>query len=862
MLSPMMKQYLALKEQYKDCLLFFRLGDFYEMFFDDAVTASKALDLTLTGRDCGLKERAPMCGVPYMAVDTYISRLISQGYKVALCEQTSEPSAAAKLVDRDVVRIYTSGTLTDTEMLDEDKNNYIAGVFYVEEGYGLCWCDLSTGELFVSQFSAKNSEGLNDALAMIKPSEIICNEEMLALSYDLPVIKNGYCVNFSIFEGAAFDYIESHKAVENVLSRKNLEQRLAVCAAGALLKYIGKTQRRPITHINERIHEARFMQLDYTARRNLELTECGFERKKRGSLLWLLSRTCTKPGARMLRRYIEQPLYDAVQINRRLDAVEELFKSAVIRNELREALKNMYDIERLTSKIALNTIMPRDLLAVSSSLRVMPSVKKTLNKLASDYFININTSFDLNEDVLDLIDASVHPDSPALLKDGGYIKDGYSSELDGYRNATSEGRNWIEALERTEREATGIKNLKIAHNRVFGYYIEVNKAQQELVPYRYIRKQTIAGGERYITEELKALEDKITHSTEHAIKLEASLYIRIKEELIKHVSKLQQLSANIAEIDFILSLAFVAKENNYVKPDISDNYDCIRIKDGRHPIIELLNKSETYIPNDTKLDGNTERAMVITGPNMAGKSTYMRQVALIVLLAHIGSFVPAKAAKIALTDKIFTRIGASDDLIAGNSTFMVEMIEVSNIIRNATANSLLIMDEIGRGTSTFDGLSIAWAVLDYLVNEIKPRLLFATHYHELTELEDHLTGVKNYKVMLKEVNNEIVFLRKLARGGANQSFGIEVAAMAGVPRPVVLKAKEILKIIESTDISRSQIVLNDGEQQLSIFNAKNENSASEKIIKTLKQLDADELTMRSAMETLLALRDIAVQADE
>ncbi|MCL2752370.1 MAG: DNA mismatch repair protein MutS [Firmicutes bacterium] len=831
MLSPMMKQYMRLKEEHPDCLIFFRLGDFYEMFFDDAKLASGVLDLTLTGRDCGLPERAPMCGVPHTAVDPYIAKLIENGYKVAVCEQLSDPAESKGLVDRGVTRIYTAGTLTDPDMLPEDGNNYLAALYSDGKIIGMAWGDISTGEMNIEDFN--DIQSLKNRLAMVRPSEIICNDKASGLDFGR---DNAYTrrMNLTVMDGA-----DGASA--------------SVAAASALVSYFHSTQLTKVSHMRPAEYDGgQYMQLDAAARKHLELTETR-DGKKAGSIFWLLNKTQTKPGARMLRKWIEQPLYDAGRINARLNAVEELFNDAVIRAKLKELLRGLSDIERITSKIALDTVMPGELAALKNTLVRMPGVRCALGSLTTPFFTDIHSRFDINSETLEILESAIADEPPVKISDGGYIKAGYNPELDGLRAVMRDGKGWLAALEAAEREQTGIKNLKISYNKVFGYYIEVSKSQIQAVPYRYIRKQTIATGERYITEELKNFEEKIEHSYEKSAKLEAALYREIKLKLSVYVERLQALASDVAAADTILSFALASVENGYNKPSISGK-DALVIIEGRHPIVEMLNRKEQFVPNDTGLMGADSRVMVITGPNMSGKSTYMRQVALITLMAHIGCFVPARAAEIPLTDKIFTRIGAGDDLAAGNSTFMVEMLEVAGIVKNAGRDSLIILDEIGRGTSTFDGLSIAWAVMEYICEHIGGRALFATHYYELTDLEGHLPGIKNYRVTAREINNNVVFLRKVVRGGANKSFGIQVAKLAGIPDRIIDSARRILSIIEKNDINRAGLVLSGGAAQLDMFGGQTEKTGvANEIINILTETDLEKLTPLQAFETLVNL---------
>jgi DNA mismatch repair protein MutS len=851
-ISPMMQHYLQMKEKYKDSLLFYRIGDFYEMFYDDAVTASKELDLVLTGKDCGLEERAPMCGIPYHAVDNYIARLIAKGYKVAICDQLTEP-IKGQMVDRDVTRIVTPGTVTDDLMLDEKSNNYIASVFVKGKSLGIAYIDITTGS-----FNALSYEGedylskLNDELVRIKPAEIITNSEGVNVSKSLGAIIVNQLPKFYQYYDWAFsqskaeEILKEHFKVQNLSMFDIDKMPTAISCCGALINYINETQKRSLDNIAtiNLVKDNYYMFLDGNARRNLELTETIREGKRKGSLIDL---TKTTMGARLLKTYVEQPLQSSKEINLRLDAVDEIYSNLILKDALIDTLNNISDIERICGKIAYNSISPRDCLGLNNALLKLPKIKALLNNLKSNKLIELNNDIYDFSSLVTLLSNAINPDAPLLMKDGGYIKDGYNNELDEYRKANVEGKDWLAKLEATERQETGIKNLKIGYNSVFGYFIEVNKSQINEVPLRYIRKQTVANNERYITEELKDLENKILGAEENAIKLESKLFNEIKDKLKTYIPKLLLTAQSIATIDVLTCFASVAIKYNYVKPKINDKIKELNIVDGRHPVVEALLKNETFVPNDIDLNDNDSRIMIITGPNMAGKSTYMRQVALIVLLAHIGSFVPAKSATIPITDRIFTRVGASDDLAYGQSTFMVEMSEVSSILKNATDKSLIILDEVGRGTSTFDGLSIAWSTMEYISKHLKSKTLFATHYHELTELEGRLDGVKNYRISVKEMNGSIIFLRKIVRGGTNKSFGIEVASIAGLPNEVITRAKEILSILETSDINNRKtmnVISDDEVKSLTLTNNANE------IIDELKNIDINSLSPIMALEEL------------
>ncbi len=819
-LSQMMKHYVSVKEKYKDCLVFYRLGDFYEMFFEDAVKASKILDLTLTGRDCGLPERAPMCGVPYHAVDTYIAKLVAAGEKVAICEQLEDPAAAKGIVSRGVVRVVTAGTVISDSGLDEKTNNYISCAFKSENCTALAWADITTGELFATEYSS--DDGVDKCIAqMVKlgVKEIICNDEMLFASKDRREIASGVLPHFSSFPAWAFGYTAAERALMDQFSVKSLAaykisgHKNAVSAAGALLEYLKETQMHALKNIDDVKYFAseKYMQLDGAALKNLEIFKTSGGGTY-GSLLWALDKTKTGMGARRLNSALLYPLCEEDKINYRLDGVEELFGSTVIRVAVKELLSSIKDIERIAGKISNGNIMPKDCLALSASLAVIPNLKMQLAGFNSPIIRKISEDLIDFSEIVNLLDSAIAPEPPVQLKDGGYIRTGFDAGLDELRDIKKRGGDMLVAMECRERDATGIRNLKIKFNKVFGYYIEVTKSFKDKVPISYQRRQTVANAERYTTDELKELEEKILNSEDRALKLEAELYEKIKETLSKHIDKFKSAASAVGLLDMLTAFAEVSKSNRYVRPEIVSSSSPLEIKEGRHPVIELVSK-EKFIPNDTLLDEGENRTMIITGPNMAGKSTYMRQTALIVLMAHIGCFVPAKSARIPVTDRIFTRVGASDNLISDQSTFMVEMIEVAAITRNATKNSLLILDEVGRGTSTYDGLSIAWAVIEYLTEKIGAKTMFATHYHELCDLENTIDGIKNYKIAVREMGGGIVFLRKIMRGGANKSFGIEVASLAGVPSEITERAKQILKKVEKGD--KSRVVCEETEQKQS-----------------------------------------------
>jgi len=814
-LTPMMKQYFRIKEQYKDAILFFRLGDFYEMFFEDAVLASKELEITLTGKDCGLEERAPMCGVPYHSAEGYIAKLIGNGHKVAICEQTQDPSEAKGLVERQVTRVVTPGTVMESSMLDEKINNYLLSLFRDGSSYGLSGVDISTGEFFVSEITTGNeTDKLMDELSRLHPSEILVNDDLQMDKSLLDLIQSRFSAlvtpyhNWAFQKSSAYQSLLDHFKVQSLEGFGCQDMEYGICAAGALLEYLAETQKNALQHINviKAYFPQSYMVLDATARRNLELTETIRDKGKKGSLLWLLDKTKTAMGGRMLRQWVQQPLIHKTAIEDRLDAVEELINKPFIMDELRDCLNKVYDLERLASRVAVGSANARDMLSLKQSLAILPEVRAILAQCKSRLLADFHTRMDILEDIHLLLEQSIFEDPPILLKEGNLIKSGWNERLDHYRSAMSEGKSWIAALEHQERERTGIKNLKIGFNKVFGYYIEVTKSYYELVPDSYIRKQTLANSERYITPELKEVEDDILGAEDKSIRLEYQLFTEIREQVAAQVHRIQATAAILASLDALHSLAQVSYENNYVRPEIKED-GSLMIKEGRHPVVEKTLTHGLFVPNNTSLKAGEDHLMIITGPNMAGKSTYMRQAALIVLMAQIGCFVPAQEAKIGIVDRIFTRVGASDDLAAGQSTFMVEMSEVANILNNATPNSLLILDEIGRGTSTFDGLSIAYAVIEHICQEpsLKSKTLFATHYHELTELEGQIPGVKNYCIAVKEHGDEIIFLRRIIRGGADKSFGIQVAKLAGLPDEVIERAKRILAQLEESDINNPDV---------------------------------------------------------
>lgn len=855
-LSLMMRHYLETKEKYKDCILFYRLGDFYEMFFDDAEKVSKLLDLTLTGKDCGLEERAPMCGIPYHAADVYISKLVSMGEKVAICEQLSDPKEAGRgLVERDVVRVVSAGTLIDDTMLDEKKNNYIACLFKSGDTIAAAWTDITTGEFSAMEFTGDSAvEDVVNQLVTLSVAEVICNEEMLLSARDLKEIKHNLLPAFSCYVPWAFNVKHAEKNLLEQFETRSLAaygiagKENCIAAAGALIEYLRETQKHSLNNINsiQIVNREQYMVLDSIAVRNLELLRSNAEGKKYGSLLWLLDKTRTGMGARLLNQMILSPLKEIDKIEYRQEGVSELFNASVVRMGLAETLREVKDIERLSGKISNGNFSPRDCVALAASLNAIPSVKFQLTGFSSKILTDIDGNLLDMKILADLLTSAITDNPPALMKDGGYIREGFNKELDELRMIGSNGKELILQIEAREKERTGIKNLKVGYNRVFGYFIEISNSFRDKVPDDYIRKQTLTTGERFITQELKELEEKILTSSEKSLKLEARLYNDLLDILSQNISKLKKISGALALLDCLVAFATVAKERRYCRPKMVESGGQLTITDGRHPVVEAISK-ERFVPNDTLLDNEENRSAVITGPNMAGKSTYMRQVALIVLMAHMGCFVPAKEATIPITDRIFTRVGASDNLIFDQSTFMVEMTEVASILLHATKDSLLILDEVGRGTSTYDGLSIAWAVIEFLTEKIRAKTLFATHYHELTELENRIEGVKNYKITVREMNGAVVFLRKIARGGANRSFGIEVAALAGVPKEITARAKGILKTLEKNDIAKGHILSAEETEE-----EPHERTLSE----AEKILAETDLNTLSPMQALLLLSDL------
>lgn len=808
--TPMMQQYLQTKKEYPGCILFYRLGDFYEMFFEDAKIVSKELELTLTGKNCGMEERAPMCGVPFHALDTYLSRLVQKGYKVAICEQVEDPKEAKGIVKREVIRVVTPGTNTDPASMDESKNHYLMCVVYLDDKYGISFADVSTGDYYVTEVDSERK--MLDEFYKIQPVELICNEALMISGVDLDELKERLGITISPLAPWYFSDELCEKTLKDHFRAATLQglglsdSGSGVIAAGALLKYLLETQMVELSQLSS-IHPyvtGKYMVIDSSSRRNLELTETLREKQKRGSLLWVLDKTKTAMGARMLRSFLEQPLIEPEKIKMRQDAIKDLNAQVITRDELREYLHPVYDLERLISRVSYQTANARDLIAFKSSLAMLPPIKTLLSDFHAEELRLIDEALDPLQDLFALIDKALVEDPPLSIRDGALLKSGYHAEVDRLREARIHGKQWLTDLEQREREATGIKNLRVRYNKVFGYFIEVTNSYLNLVPETYIRKQTLTNAERFLTPELKEMEETILGAEERLMSLEYELFCQLRQTLAKEIVRIQKTAKAIAALDVFASLALVAEQNRFCCPKINTN-GRIEIKNGRHPVVEKMIPNDLFIPNDTLLDNGKNRISIITGPNMAGKSTYMRQVALIVLMAQIGCFVPADEADIGIVDRIFTRVGASDDLASGQSTFMVEMTEVANILRNATADSLLILDEIGRGTSTFDGLSIAWAVVEHISNPklLGAKTLFATHYHELTELEGKLDNVNNYCIAVKEQGEDIVFLRKIVPGGADKSYGIQVARLAGVPESVTDRAKEIVEQLLLHDISKA-----------------------------------------------------------
>ena len=864
--SPMMQKYLETKEQYQDCILFYRLGDFYEMFFDDAILVSRELEITLTGKDCGLEERAPMAGIPFHAAENYIARLISKGYKVAICEQLEDPKTVKGIVKRGVIKIVTPGTVIESNMLEERKNNYIMAIYKAGLYFGIAVSDISTGEFYSSSIKENNNFSLLlDEISRYNPAEIITNKMMMESTEEISKIKTRF-PNVYIAPTKEEYFSEDVTKIQNIFSLvdskgnefKEIEQNLlAICSINALKEYIETTQMTDLSHINKIViySVSKYMSLDINARRNLEITEKLRDKSKKGTLLWVLDKTSTSMGGRLLRRWLNDPLIDENEINKRLGAVEELKNNIILRGDIIENLKKVYDIERLAGKMAYGNATPRDMITLKNSLIKLPEIKSVLSEANSEYLKEICFNIDELQDIFKLIDISIVDDPPMNTKDGGYIKLGFNEEIDTLKDATQNGKSWLMKLEADEKEKTGIKSLKVGFNKVFGYYIEVTNSYKNMVPDNYIRKQTLTNGERYITEELKIKENQILGAEEKVIKLELEVFKNIRDEISKNIKRLQRTAEAISTLDVLSSFAKVAEEMNYCKPTINKE-GIIDIKDGRHPVIEKMLGAGEFIPNDTYLDNNLNRLSIITGPNMAGKSTYMRQVALITLMAQVGSFVPAGSATIGVVDKIFTRVGASDDLSMGQSTFMVEMMEVATILKEATQNSLVILDEIGRGTSTYDGLSIAWAVAEYIADKEKcgAKTLFATHYHEMTTLEEEGNGIKNYSIAVKEKGEDIIFLRKIVKGGTDESYGVHVAKLAGVPKDVTKRANDILKSLERKSILKETPKTKSEKQkqegQFDMFNYKLAEIAHE-----LDMVNLNELTPIDALNTLVKIKE-------
>ena len=856
MLSPMMQHYLQMKEKYPGTILFYRLGDFYEMFFEDAEIVSSELELTLTGKDCGLEKRAPMCGIPYHAANTYIAKLTQNGHKVAICEQLSDPKASKGLVERDVIQIITPGTILDNDVLEANKNNFLMTIYESKNRIGICYIDISTGLMETMELDDESRDKiLDDVLARVRPAEILCNQSIFEKSNNLSSVKLKYVPEFFIDE-EIFNQTKSKELILKQFGVRSLkalgieEKKEVVLAVGGAIAYLEETQKRDISNLKKLhiINDSRYVHLDIVARKNLELVQSNSLGSKKGSLLWLLDKTKTAMGARLVRLFVEQPLRDEILINERLDSVEELVNDLILRESLIEAISGVIDIERKCAKISAGTITPKECLAIADSIAKFDEIKRLLLSAKSKLLHESGEKFIDLSDIQKVILSAIDRDGPSNLKDGGYILSTYNDELYNLRNAGEFGKQWLAEYEKDQKEKTGIKNLKTGYNRVFGYYIEVTNSGLSLVPDTYIRKQTTINSERFITPELKEMEYKILNSKEQSIALEVKLFAEIKNYLSSYISELSEIAGAIALADALASFATVAINSNYSRPRIANSIHHIKIQDGRHPVVEEINQSERFSPNDTLIDEDENRTMLITGPNMAGKSTYMRQVAIITLLAHMGSFVPAKSAEISIIDRVFTRVGASDDLAFGQSTFMVEMNEVSNIISNATDKSLIILDEVGRGTSTYDGMSIAGAVIEYLSKNLHAKTLFSTHYHELTDMEGRVPGVKNYRVMVKEWAGNIVFLHKIARGSANRSFGIEVAKLAGLPAELIDRAKEILSETESK--GHAQPVVNNLDSTVI-----NTNANVAEVINVLKEMDMDTISPLMAFGTLQNLVD-------
>lgn len=872
-MTPMMQQYLETKKEYPDCILFYRLGDFYEMFFEDAQTASKELEITLTGKNCGLDERAPMCGIPYHAVDGYLNKLVSRGYKVAICEQMEDPKLAKGLVKRDVVRIVTPGTNLNVQAMDESLNNYLMSIAYFQGRIGISIADVTTGDYYLTE--AEDNKKLLDEINKYHPSEIICNDAFFVSGVDIEDLKGRLHITVYTLEPHFFDEDRCRKCLlkhfrVTTLQGMGIEDfPSGLIAAGSLMLYLQDTQKTSLAHFTHLYPYLtnRYMLLDSSTRRNLELTETLREKQKRGSLLWVLDKTRTAMGARTMRQFITQPLIDKTEIENRLDSVEALCQNAITRDEIREYLSPIYDLERLLGKVSYKSANPRDLIAFRNSLKMLPHIRTLLKDFDQTLLVKIYEEIDDLSDICTLIENAIEEEPPIASKEGGIIKDGFDDTIDTLRSAKTEGKDWLAKLEEEDRERTGIKNLRIRYNKVFGYYFEVTNSFKDQVPEDYIRKQTLTNAERYTNAKLKELEDTILNAEDKLFSLEYEMFCQIRDAIAGEIERIQKTAKAVARLDVLASFSLVAERNRFVRPKINEK-GVINIKAGRHPVVEQMITGDMFISNDTYLDNHKDCVSIITGPNMAGKSTYMRQVALIVLMAQVGCFVPADSANIGLVDRIFTRVGASDDLASGQSTFMVEMNEVANILRNATSDSLLILDEIGRGTSTFDGLSIAWAVIEHISNKklLGAKTLFATHYHELTELEGKMNNVNNYCIAVKEKGDDIVFLRKIIKGGADKSYGIQVAKLAGVPDMVIDRAKEIVVQLCDNDIlekvqniaieqkeSKHKAVKYDEVDlsQMSLFDT----VTDEDVLNELKEIDVSNLTPLDALNTLYRLQN-------
>ncbi len=859
-MTPMMEQYFEIKNQYKDYLVFYRLGDFYEMFFDDAILASRELELTLTGRDCGEEERAPMCGVPFHSAETYIGRLIAKGYRVAICEQTEDPALAKGLVKREVIRVITPGTLIESDLLEESKNNYLCSIHIGENSTGVCFADISTAEIHATSFDNASLENrLKNELGTYLPREILLNISASKAKWLSEYIGERLQAVFLDNQPHRFEAENAKVLIEAQFDEETAfvvaQNRALTSSVGALLDYIREMQKCDISFIKKLdiYNDGQYMELDINTRRNLELTESMRAKDKKGTLLWVLDKTKTAPGARLLRQWIEHPLLNVKDIVKRQGAIEELFGNFMLREEIGELLSQVLDLERLVTRVVYGSANAKDLRAIASTIAILPELRGLLENCKSDELVSIYGNLDLLGDVYSLICNSIVEEPPFLLREGGIIKDGYNRDVDYLRSVMSDGKGWIEKIMLEEREATGIKTLKIGYNKVFGYYIEVTRSLLDQVPDRYIRKQTLANCERYITQELKDMEATILGATDKVCTLEYDLFQKVRAEIADQSERLRAVAALLSKLDVYLSLAIVASRNKYVCPEV-DMSSIITIKEGRHPVVEQFVKDSYFVPNDVLLDTDRNRLMLITGPNMAGKSTYMRQVALIVIMAQIGSFVPAEDARIGIADKVFTRVGASDDLASGQSTFMLEMNEVAYILKNATKRSLIIYDEIGRGTSTFDGMSIARAIVEYTAGKkIGAKTLFATHYHELTSLEDELDGVVNYNIAAKKRGDTITFLRKIVRGSTDDSYGIEVAKLAGVPNEVIKRAKEILSVVERSakdlTLSDKDFAPLDADEQITL-----EDYAGEQIMQELRAIDVNTLSPYEAMTFLYDLK--------